>query len=497
MGKTIKAFIIQTPRFVLFPLYAPFSGLKKAITGLFKRKKSNVQHLQTKTNRLTPEKKAELEKLFDRLFERKENINSGQFQFIGLSLIRKKMGKRWYGLCEVVYDTAENVINEHIGTNEIAVRYRDHTYVIIFSETPLEEREAKTEIIAKEIQRRLFELDHEDLRQIEIREAIAQIKTDYHARNHDSDFLDALFDDLPAYDEDIEDQEMTTLEFIEKKQYAEPTVLHVETEAVKNTHEPFLRGVNLPKEMSYTYIPFWDVPRKALTTYLCLACPNQVDTVETTLADIYSEFYTKLIPQQQITLDIRTLEKVTEELIHMEKDGRKLLVACPVHYETVYDYDSYELYKKTMEKIPENVRQYLVFFVLNLHDSLQPKNTFWFATPIKAYCRHVFAEMPLSQDVNFGSIRSSGIDGIGVRIDPNKQQPEGDIINEINRFATKAKAHNIPMTFVLGIPSLSITTSTVCAGVNFLAGPAIHGNVSKPDTIHRYRHEDLINELVQ
>ncbi len=64
------------------------------------------------------------------------------------------------------------------------------------------------------------------------------------------------------------------------------------------------------------------------------------------------------------------------------------------------------------------------------------------------------------------------------------------------RLSTKAKALNISKTFVLGISSLSLTTSSVCAGFDLLGGPAIQEKVDEPHAVQRFLYEDLLSALL-
>jgi hypothetical protein len=461
--------------------------LKKVFLRNEKDEQSFVDKIQSKRKTaFSPEKKAELEKLCEQLFKQKKHITSGKFQFIGLNKIKKRMGKRWKGLCKIVYDTAEEVIDRHLGPADLSIRYKDDTYVIIFALASLEEGRIKAALIAEEIQRQLFESDEEELRSIEVRKAISEIQTDFLTDHSFPDFLDTTIDweDVPPQKSEGEAQEDMPVAKIEA----------VEVEAANYRRKTVSQGPNdiLPENISFTYLPLWDVPRSALTAYLCLAYIKSSNNQLTS----HKNFYQKLSVSQKVSLDIRTLQHVMAELASMEKDGRKLLVACPVHYDTVYHFENYERYKQILEIMPESQKQFLVFVIMNMAESMPPKNAYWFAAPLRAFGRHVFAEVPLRRDVNFNYLRNTGVDVVGVRIDESTGT-EQEIISILNGFSAKAKSFKIPRTFVLGISSLSLTTSAVCAGFDFLGGPAIHDAVEKPDIIHRYRHEDLLSTLIE
>jgi hypothetical protein len=101
----------------------------------------------------------------------------------------------------------------------------------------------------------------------------------------------------------------------------------------------------------------------------------------------------------------------------------------------------------------------------------------------------------LGHRINFQILRDSGIDGVGV-VAVDKNRDETKTMELLNSFRKEALACKIHKTFVLNVTSLSLTTSAVCAGYDYLGGSGIHENVEKPDNVYRYRHEDLILGLI-
>ena len=131
---------------------------------------------------------------------------------------------------------------------------------------------------------------------------------------------------------------------------------------------------------------------------------------------------------------------------------------------------------------------------MNFTEGRAPKNAYWFAAPLRGYCRHVFAEVPLRWDINFSYFNNSGIDTVGVRVE--NTMPEKEIIKVVNGLGAKAKAVKISKTFILDVTSLSLTTSAICAGFDYISGPAIHDPVDKPDVVHKYQYQDLLAGLM-
>jgi len=63
-------------------------------------------------------------------------------------------------------------------------------------------------------------------------------------------------------------------------------------------------------------------------------------------------------------------------------------------------------------------------------------------------------------------------------------------------FSVKAKKAFINKVFALDVTSLSVTTSAVCADIDFLGGSSIHESVEKPNNIYRFMHQDLFTDIL-
>src|SRR5690606_10017795 len=142
-------------------------------------------------------------------------------------------------------------------------------------------------------------------------------------------------------------------------------------------------------------------------------------------------------------------------------------------------------------------RSFLVFLIMVDDERKLPnKDPYWFVNPLKKYGCFVFAEIPMRQDINFQYLKNAGIDAVGVRFQSGTGS-EQEIISTLNAFSPKAKYFKIPKTFAFDVATLSATTSLVCAGFDYLGGLAVHNEVKQPDTIHRYRYEDLLSEMIK
>ncbi len=455
---------------------------------MFPSKPAAAPVVLSRKKNLTPEKQAELDSLFEQLLQKKELIVSGKLQLIGLSKIKSRLGRRWLSLSKIVYQTIEDVLHEYTDNSDLSIRYREEVYIILFARLPKEEAIEKTRIIANEIRKRLFALDEDELRKMEIYNAVGVIKGELLGDQNISDFLDSYTADFEGF--------KLPLDF-DNAEIESPTEPPLSAESIDVAADDYRSGnkMQYAKQditLAYSYQPLWEVKRNAITTYLC---ETKDAATQRTLFNAYNSAH-DVDALHHLSVDIDILKHAIKELESMRAQNRKVLITCPVQYNTLHQFDSYETYKQEMEKIPQELRQYLIFHVVDTDENLPIKDTYWFAKPLRQYCRHVFAEAPLRRDINFKFLHNTGIDVAGIRLRNDIAMEEQEIIKLINNFSTRAKSFNIPLVFVLGVRSLSVATSAVCAGFDFIGGPAICGKVDQPDAIQQYNHGNLLNQII-
>lgn len=428
---------------------------------------------------------------------------------------------------ERIYDTAEDVLNQYLDKGDIFIRYKDDTYIIIFAHADAAESRLKAALIAEDIRKRLFALDEDELLDIEIRQAIGEIR---HNMLMDASFPDDMFSlmdqTIGDWDQDgnpemtapqetsldgvtIEDNttkddsspdEETSDEIALKER--ELDLSSIEMAEVESDPNAAPRGdattisveavAAIPDHLDCAYMPLWDTQKGALTTYLCLA--GRAGQSESALKT-HSHYYKNKTPAEKAALDIALLNNINAQLAAMAADGRRFLMVCPVHHSTLFRTQSFEIYKERLETIPQDYRRYVMLLVLAPETEAPPsKKSYWFALPLRQFCPFVFIELPLRTDLNFLPLAESGINSVGVLLGKDERS-EQEIIHNLGIFCGRAKSQRISKSFVLDVNSLSLTTSAVCAGFDFIGGPAIHTTVEQPDTVHRYQYGDLLSSL--
>jgi hypothetical protein len=449
-------------------------------------------------------KRERIENLCQQLLKRKELITSGKIQFIGLSKIKNRLGSRWQEYSKLVYQAAEVAIQEHLDKGDLFLRCRDDTYMIIFSRPSLEEGQIKAALIAEKIRQKLFALNEDDLKTIEIRQALSQVQADMLFESEPGILLNHMLSH-PIHESsvDIEEDSFAQINTIqndnalacdrrdaeEEEPIIAPEPVEVDPTSIRLSDrkiEPIIPAPGL----KCAYMPLWETQSQAITAYLCL---GQTDGNLKNLLKEHIALYQARTAHEKKQLDAGILHAALRDLGSVFEAGKKIRMLCPVQYDTLFHFEDYEEYKKLLSRIPPEMKPYLSFLILP-NDNFSAKNAFWFATPMKVFCRSVYMLAPLQQKVPFEILRNTGLDGLGVWIDAS--YPEERIIPYLTAFRTRARAIGIRKSLLLEAPSLSIATSAICSGVDYLGGPVIHENIIRPEGVLPFSYENIISQLL-
>lgn len=456
---------------------------------------------------LSPAKQAELNKLCEQLLRKQELVTSGKLQFLGLSKIKRRLGRKWPGLSRVVYETAEEIINHYLDDRtDFYVRYKEEIYFLIFTEATLEEGQAKATLIAADIRKRLFEMDQKELRDLELRESVSVISHKHMEDLAFCDFLGNMAEKTTS--RSLEDPDSSHHHGKHKpskkktpppKQYRRPPPLPpiecIEVDAQDCRPDKLMPSKSLlPRKLEYAYLPIWDMSHNALSTYLCLARAPKQDY--TNLFDAHKALYDNITPEKRLSLEVDILRAIIRELCAMQKDGRDFVLACPVEYATLHEFASYERYKNIVQTIPPELRRKLIFYVTDIKHMLPVQDAYWFATPLKEYCHRIFAEVPLRRDINFHYLHNLQVDAVGFRLE-GIDTSDKRAMQMISQFSYRAKALQIPMTFIFELDRITHETAAIFTEYDYVAGDAIHKEVASPDPSHSFHSEELLFRLMR
>lgn len=484
------------------------------------------------TNISDRKKQEKIEKLCEKLFEKKDMISSGKLNFLGLDKIKKRMGKSWEGIKPIVYDTVDSSIRKYMEDGDVFIRYREDIYLIIFAHASHQEAKIKSALIAEEIRRRLFETGHEELREMEIEREVRTVKTETLCgkksleETFDNIFsgkidVDALKRDkpheplerqdeppkaplsTPAYEGEsglppalskVGTQEPQTLQTPKESSSAPRKphieIIEVETHRKPDPQQPTVAQYDL--EQQFSFIPTWDLKRSYLSTYICVL--KNDDNIDPYAA--HKAVYKKLSHSQMLEYDKATLWRVITEFAEMKKNGTKnMFLCCPVHYETLVRDSSFTEYKIACQHIPQELRKFLFFIVMDCPAQAHQSTLSKFAGPLRNYCRFFCGEVPFDSKIDFVTYRIAGFHSVGINLPQMGKKYNDAIALSVRRFSAQAKKNFITFIFVLGVYDTDLISTAIFPDFDFAAGPTIHGKVQKPDGIHEFRHQDIYSKI--
>jgi hypothetical protein len=443
--------------------------------------------------KLSKDKRKKLELLCEQLFANEALMATGKFHFIGLGKIKSKLGKSWVGQKPIVYDVVEQAIQKFTSKGDMHFRYKEDIYVVVFPAVEPEIGKARALLISEDIRQQLFDHNDQELQDI-ASDQIVEIDAYLRARDasQNPDIVQSSSYNL-LKPKPKPEQQPNIGATIEVDPNSKKPVVAGKAGIPKAPKVPDTNQITDPEAINYTYVPLWNVKFNALTSYICLA--QQHSTMSDDPFDSHEAVYFGASPSIKCNLDLRVLRTVANQLMDLNAHGKKLQIVCPVHYDTLVKRSSHDQYILGCQKIPDDHKRQLIFLVIGIPEQIHASNMGKFFGALKSHCNAIHAQVSLRSQIDFNIFSNSHFSAVGVRLKRAKGS-EKQLIKTLTTFGEIAKKGMIRQVFALDVPSLSITTSIVCSGFDFLGGPAIHASVDIPDNIYRFAYEDLFKDLL-
>ena len=438
----------------------------------------NVQKISSRIfTSYSEEKQNQIQDLCAKLFEQQELITSGRLQLIGLDKVKRRLGKMWDGLRPIVYQTVEDAAEKFLDPQDLLIRYKDDTFLVVFAQDKGPIAEAKIMLIVDEIRKVLFEHEEEELRNIDVQSVVTDIKPlHFKDKNYTPEALNEAVD-IASIKRKGHIQKKSgvasTAEPKDKKKVELPKAVEVQTSYSQNTPEQKKSKAILKS----AYMPLWDVEKNALTTYIYQ--PSFAKNKDAS----------KMSKDDVAKLDIATLNEVKRQL-----DNKRLFLVCPVHFDTLSYGPNNEKYRIACQDMDKEQKQLLSFLIVDVPSDIDLRKDDFKSkiTPFKNFSSSFWAEWGLrAKKEHFDILREIGFSVVAHKLNPH--QDEAWNINNMSAFVSMAQTSQIDHTAALGISSLSLTTSAVCNGFDYIGGSAIHDHVDAPDNIYRFENEDLFS----
>ncbi|MDE1151050.1 MAG: hypothetical protein PW788_00815 [Micavibrio sp.] len=449
---------------------------KSAATAGAPRKPSTQLQVQVKMQQLGRE-----------LLNKRELVASGKLQLIGLGKVQKKAGKAWPGLRQVVYEVVEAVLSERLLPEDISFRFQEETYIVIFAKDSAATASRKSADIAEEIRLRLYAAEPVQFKDITVGHSMADIRSEELINAFTPPAATVSTADLsvappPAMPAPNAPPTAPPRPAKTAAQKPAAPVTHVNTQPAG--HDAM--EDDSPLGLFFAYRPIWEVPRDAMTSFLCLPreIENEVPSLET-----YRKRSESLPYSATLDFDLRVLERVRRDLVRLGRDNKQTMIVCPLHYNTLYRSDGFQQFIHRCGLLPLELRKYLILFVLDPPLQLPVKDAFWFIPKLRRnMCRAVYINVPAPYDLSHPAWAQSEIDGLSFIVRYDMTEPE--IMPLLDSFCLTADRMKV-RTAVLNIKTLSLASIAISFNAHYLCGDVISGTVPSPDNMFRFKYETL------
>lgn len=242
--------------------------------------------------------------------------------------------------------------------------------------------------------------------------------------------------------------------------------------------------------MGMLYRPIWDVRRRAVATYACVVTriteSGHRDVGEAALlAGSRSALVTEI--------DGHVLRRALDGLRRLADAGRRVLVACPIHFATLAAPAARDELRRIVQEARPALRRDLVLELIGMDRDVPASRILELTAPLRPFCRQLVARMRLRRP-HFGPFRAAGITTVGIDLAADGgAADEARLLVALNEFGMRAHAGRM-VAMAQGLESRSLVMAALGAGFVYVEGAAIHPPVASPAHVLRFEPIHLFPE---
>jgi hypothetical protein len=420
-----------------------------------------------------------------RLLERTPSLQASRVNVIGLKRVKDRFGDAWKHVADRADRIARNVIERHLDPGDIYATWGVDTYITVFARLSEQEARVKCYLIGNEIVRTL--LGDEASEYLEVKTAVTRVDGGVDLKEVGS--MDRLFEGAevisplapppepaPAAPHPAEAMSAETgLSFVPIERDRPAGTVQSAPAAVTDV----LAGVN------FAFRPMWDPMRNVIATYLCVP---RVRLSDIGGADGDASLAVAGDPDAMKRLDIAVIAHVKADLKAMAADGRRLIIAMPIHFETLCSAALRRRFAAEIGAIPEAMKQYLVIEVIDVPSGVLKSRLMEVIAPLRLHCRAVSLQVAIGT-IDFTHIRGTGISAVGANI-ADLAKSEFIVMQQLSRFQRAAEKAEV-VTFLHGAQTRSLVAAAVGAGFHYVDGDAVAATLTRPERIVPFQLADL------
>jgi hypothetical protein len=244
-------------------------------------------------------------------------------------------------------------------------------------------------------------------------------------------------------------------------------------------------AVDVLAGVDFVFRPMWDPTRNVIATYRCIP---QVKLSDLNGAAGDASLAVAGDAEAMARLDSATIARVKADLKAMAADGRRLIIAMPLHFETLCSGAQRRRIAAELGAIAEVMKQYLVIEIVGVPSGFLKSRLMEVIAPLRMHCRAVSLQVTIGT-IDFTQVRGTGISAVGADI-AHLAKSEAIVMQQLSRFQRAAENAEV-VTFLHGAHSRSLVSAAVGAGFHYVDGDGVAATLARPERIVPFQLADL------
>lgn len=393
-----------------------------------------------------------------RILNTADPVSAGKLHFINLEAVKAHFGDQWPRLSERAETLVRRTIERRLSPTDVYRKTSDLNFIVVFGNLAQHEAEIKCAIIAEEITRLLV---GDEMGGGKLTPKALTIQID------DKSKLQAS-----GSPEDI-------IHTIESKMEVERIRRDAPQREEHTASSDPLAGIK------FAYQPIWDVGRSAVTNYYLVPMRAEADG---RLRYGEAEIPELADPEIRKRFDLLVLDHVIGDLLALQKQGRRLLISFPVHFESVSSGSRRNEVLSRWRSLPPEYRKLGVIEIAGAPVGVPQGRIAEIVAHLRLECRGVLARTGLTAPT-LGNFTDTGLTAIGAEIG-GWGQSEERLMSAFEGFVVNATKARLS-TYICGLRSFSLTIAAIGAGFNYVSGDPISSIGDKPSEAYRMNLADL------
>ena len=433
------------------------------------------------------------------MLQQTPSLQASRLNIIGLKRVKEHFGDEWERIADRADRIARNVIERHLNSGDIYAAWGVDTYITVFARLSEQEARVKCYLIGHEIVRALLGDDASEF--LEVRTAVSRVDGSVDLKTVGS--LQQVFDGaevigplapppdssapaLAAVPAPAATTRDTTAALAAETGHA-----FVPIEREKRAAAPVAAdrqdapAVNVLAGVDFVFRPMWDPTRNVIATYRCVPQVKLSD-VNGVAGD--ASLAVAGDPDAMAQLDRTTLARVKSDLNAMAADGRRLIIAMPLHFETLCSGAQRRRISAELGAIAESMKQYLVIEIVGVPTGFLKSRLMEVIAPLRMHCRAVSLQVAIGT-IDFTQVQGTGISAVGADI-ADLAKSEAVLMQQLSRFQRAAEKAEV-VTFLHGAQRRSLVAAAVGAGFHYVDGDGVAATLNRPERIVPFQLADL------